>query len=62
MICQKCGKTVERTFRINPKGEEGIYWCIECCINGGIEIDASLYEMTRLIDEAINGEGKNDIE
>ena len=56
MKCSNCGKEVERTFRTNKKGEEGIFWCIECCIIGGIAIDASLYEMTRLIDEAIKGD------
>lgn len=42
MICDKCGKLVNDTFRVNKKGEDGIFWCKKCCVVNKIDIDPDL--------------------
>ena len=49
MTCDKCGRLVNDTFRVNKKGEDGIFWCKDCCIKNGIKIDKDIYDTVDLL-------------
>ena len=49
MICHNCQEHADVLYRANPIGEYGIWWCYQCMVSAGKEVDSEVEELAAII-------------